>query len=620
MHSRFRKGAFLLALTPTAVLAQSPNDSPLEEVVITSSRIPMPLRDVGTAISVINAEEIRQRGFNSLADILRTQPSVGASNTGGAGGATALRIRGEEGFRTKVLVDGIDITDTSGTQFSPRMEQFLSAGIERVEILRGPQGLMYGADAGGIINITTTTPGDGLGGNLSAETGSFGTQEFAGSVGGDLGAVDFLVGAASFETDGFNARSTDTTLRDDDGYENNTLNGRLGWQATDALRLSVAARRTEGDNAYDNCFTVTSFAVSNACRDDFSQDAVRVAADWSGEAVTHQLAYSENRTEKDFFTEGLRSFGADGELGRLSYVGSWRARDGLRLVYGFDRERQAIDDGSFDRDRDQTGLFGELQARFGEAFTVTAGMRNDDNDDYGEHNSFRVSGAWVRPLAGGELKLRSAWGTGFRAPSLYEISYNRGPFAFPPAAGAVLEEETSEGIDVGAIWAGQGGEYLELTLFDQAVENQIFFDLVGFSGYLQEDGEASSRGAELVLDWPLFAGLTVAGNYTFNETESDSGEQRPRRPEHLGNLGLRYRGADDRLRLGAHLRLARGAVDTGGGALDDYEVVDINASFELWPGLTFFGRLENALDEDYREVPTYNTAERAAYAGLRYAF
>jgi len=133
-------------------------DNKLEEVIVTSSRIEMPLRQVGTSVSVITQQEIVQRGFNSLYDVLRSQPSVAVSNPGGAGNATSLRIRGEEGYRTLVLLDGIDISDTSAPQVGPRVEHLLSSGISRVEILRGPQGLMYGADAGGVINISTIAP------------------------------------------------------------------------------------------------------------------------------------------------------------------------------------------------------------------------------------------------------------------------------------------------------------------------------------------------------------------------------------------------------------------------------------------------------------------------------
>ena len=107
-------------------------DNPLEEIVVTSSRIPMPLREVGTSMSVLDDDALTRLGFNTLYDALRTQPAVSVSNTGGAGKAATLRIRGEEGYRTLVLLDGIDISDTSSPQVSPRMEQLMSAGIQRV--------------------------------------------------------------------------------------------------------------------------------------------------------------------------------------------------------------------------------------------------------------------------------------------------------------------------------------------------------------------------------------------------------------------------------------------------------------------------------------------------------
>ena len=161
----------LVLLCAAATAAGQPSESPLEEIIITSSRVAMPLRQVGTSVSIIDREEIQQRGYSSLYDILRSQPAIAASNTGGQGNATSVRIRGEEGYRTLVLIDDIDVSDTSGPQVGPRFEQLLSSGIQRVEILRGPQGLMYGADAGGVINITSLTPSEELGGQISAEGG-----------------------------------------------------------------------------------------------------------------------------------------------------------------------------------------------------------------------------------------------------------------------------------------------------------------------------------------------------------------------------------------------------------------------------------------------------------------
>lgn len=604
-----------LLIPSTQLVAQSV----LEETVVSSSRVEMPLRDVGTSVTVLTQDEIIQRGFLSLPDLLRTQPSIAATNNGGAGKATSLRVRGEESYRTLVVMDGIDISDSSSPQVSPRLEQLLTSGISRVEILRGPQGLSYGADAGGVINIRTATPDTGLGGGISVEQGRYDTQQLSGRIGGSFDSLDFLISGADFSTDGFNARDTDIDLVDDDGYENKTFHARAGWDVNDSLRLETVARQVEGDNAYDGCFN-SAFLPSNDCDDSFQQDSWRVSAVFTQERFSHELAYSDNTTEREFFAESSPFFAAKGGVERLSYIGQWRQSDSMSLVYGVDREEESIDDGSFDRSRGQTGIYGEYQGRLSESFTITAGARQDDNDDFGTYLSYRVSGAWVTDLAGGELKLKGAYGTGFRAPSLFEISYNNGPFAAPPASDTVLSEETSGGYDLGVAWASQNGAYLEVTWFDQEIDDLITFDVVSFSGYVQQSGRSDSQGLELIADLPIAMGFRLSGNYTYNETTTPEGDQRAFRPEHLANLGIAYQNPEGRLRLGINVRSSASAVDTLGIELDDYVLMDVNASFEVVTGLTVYGRLENALDEDYMEIPTYNTAGQAAYAGVRYEF
>ncbi|MFT6681844.1 TonB-dependent receptor, partial [Haliea salexigens] len=182
-------GAIALLFTLPAYTHAAP-PSQLEEIVVSSSRVAMPMREVATSISVVDAADIQRLGFANLQDILRTVPAVAVSNNGGAGKASSLRIRGEESFRTKVLIDGIDVSDTTTPQTGPRMEHLLSSGIQRVEILRGPQGLMYGADAGGIISISTQAPRSGLGGELSAEAGRYGTTQYSAHLGAGNELVD----------------------------------------------------------------------------------------------------------------------------------------------------------------------------------------------------------------------------------------------------------------------------------------------------------------------------------------------------------------------------------------------------------------------------------------------
>ena len=108
-------------------------ESYLEETVTVSSRIERPRREIGAAVATVSGEEIRSRGYASIMDALRTQTAVGVSNGGGPGKLSALRIRGEESYRTLIRIDGIDISDPSRTQVGPNVEHVLaSREIDRV--------------------------------------------------------------------------------------------------------------------------------------------------------------------------------------------------------------------------------------------------------------------------------------------------------------------------------------------------------------------------------------------------------------------------------------------------------------------------------------------------------
>ena len=593
----------------------------LEEIVISSSRVAMPLREVATSVSVISAEDIQRLGFASLQDILRTAPSVAVTNNGGAGKVSSLRIRGEEAYRTLLLIDGINVSDTTAPQFGPRLEHLLSSGVQRVEILRGPQGLMYGADAGGVINISTGTTQPGAGGQLAAEAGRYGTSQYSAEFHAGNAQLDGNLSLADFSTDGFNSRTSDTDPADDDGYDNRTLHARAGWNVSDQLRLELVGRDVDSDNEYDNCFTVDTFAPSNRCADSYQQQALRAAASFRGEQFQHELAYNRSETERQLFTAGLAGFGTEGDLTRVTYLGSYASGNNLQLVYGVDHETQSLNDGTFDTERDQTGYYLEYQGSVADQLFFTAGARYDDNEDFGSHDSYRVSTAYLLPaLDAGEVKFKAAWSTGFRAPSLYEIAYNKSFFASPPAAGSALQEERSEGYDLGVGWYDNSGLVLEAVYFRQQVKNEIYFDLESFSGYLQGSDNSDSSGVELMADLPLAVGLRLQGNYTYNDTETAAGGQRVYRPRHLANLGLQWHSLGEQLLLSLNLRASRDAREFDGSKLDDYDVFDVNLRYRFTPRLEVYGRVENLLDERYEEIPSYRSSERAAYTGVRYSF
>ncbi len=591
----------------------------LEEIVITSSRVPMPLREVATSISVVTREDIELRGFNSVANTLRYEPAISVTTSGGPGSPTELRIRGERGYRTKLFLDGIDLTDPSTPQAGPNFGNMLSGGIDRIEILRGPEGLAYGADAGGVINMYTAAPQSGLSGGVQAEGGRYGTQQYGGHISGGNEVADAVLLAEDYKTDGFNSLATDTILQDDDGYENTTLHGRAGWNIVDALRLEVVARSVEGKNDYDNCFLPT-FDRSDNCENEYDQDAGRVALIHDGEKFANTLSYNENTTERTFYTEGVNDFNFKGELQKLDYLGSWKDSEALTLIYGAELIKESIEDDSTDDDRDQEGYFVEYKGGFVDSIYVTAGARYTDNEDFGTKTTYRTGAVYLLQAGEGELKFKGTYGTGFRAPSLAEIAYNNGPFASPPAQGFELGAEESKGYDIGIGYFATSGWYVDAVYFDQKIDNEIFFDLVNFSGYLQEDGESASSGVELTTEVPVGNMVTLSGNYTYTDTQDFEGDQRLRTPENMANLGVLITPWDGRLQFSINYRISRDSAEEASGKVDDYQVLDLSVSYQVLEALQIYARVENATDEEYQEVPNFNTPGAAGYAGFRYRF
>ena len=604
--------ALIAAIIPLPVFAQESSSPKLEESVVTSSRIEQPLREVATSISVITREDLELKGYTSLADALRTQGSIGVSNQGGTGAVTSLRIRGEEGYRTLVMIDGVDMSDPTGVQVGPLVQNLTNTqDIERIEILRGPQGFLYGADAGGVINVITQTGSDGISGSASAETGADGTQNLRGNILGGNDTMDFSLSVTDAYTDGFNSRSDDTVLQDNDGAENTTLHFKGGWAMSPDLKATLVYRGIDAESEYDGCFG------SHDCLGITRQDTAKLGLDYSPGDFTHNVSYALTDVERDYFSDGALSYGTEGEKSQAEYVGSFAFSKDQKAVFGVAYQKDEITATGIEADQDQLGMFAEYQAGFTDALFITIGLRHDDNSDFGKYSSYRASAAYVHDLASGNtLKYRATYGTGFRAPSLSEVAYNAGPFGNDVS----LSEETSEGYDLGIDYVLASGTEVQLTYFDQKIDNEIYFDLLTYSGYLQDGATSSSSGIATAIDHPLTDRISLIANYTYNKTEQSTGDIRVRRPKHMMNFGLNLALLDDRLRFLANLRATRDAIDNGAIPLDDYEVIDLSANYDLAQGLEAFGRIENLTDEDYEEVTGYNTRGRSFYAGMRYRF
>ncbi len=581
-----------------------------EEMVVTAHRTPVPAYRIGSSVSVLNATDIEAKGQVNVADLLRSVPGVAVSRNGGLGKATSLRIRGEEGYRTVVYVDGVKISDPTGTQISPRLAHLMSGDIESIEVLRGPQGMMYGADAGGVVNITTKQPTEALEGGLNLEAGRYDTQRISGALRGKLDRLTYALSGSDFSTDGFNAMDNDTVLADDDGYDNRTYNARLGFQATDELRFDAIYRDVDAVNEYDSSFGTRDRVM------DFEQITKQLKATYEQASWSQQLSLSQNDVQRQLYEDGaLSPYGGKykGQIKQFEYMGALDVSALNSLSYGVDVQQQ--EDEVNNLDQDQKGVYLEWRGNFFNHWFYSAGVRHDHNDDFGDFVTYRLTTAYTQFLTdGASLKYRGSFGTGFRAPSLYELSYNMGTGLAP------LEQEESEGFDLGVEYRTANGHLVEVVYFNQEIDNAIDFDLVNYIGYLQEAGVSRSKGVELNTEWVLNNDWFVIANATYNDTSDSNGEQRARRPRNIFNIGVQGTLLGERLRLNADLRGSYGSVDNDGSALKDYETLNVSAGYQVTPNLEVYARGENVFSTDYQEIGHYNTSKAAVYGGVRVKF
>lgn len=633
MSSKLR----LLALSAACALCANPvsgvRADAAEPIIITATRTKAPLRQIGSSVSLLTKDDIEREGAAFAPDALRTLPGVTVSQNGGPGGVAAVRIRGEEAYRTLVLYDGIRISDAAAPQVATNLTAFPATEIGRIEIVRGPQSLLYGADAvGGVVQILSPDPAPGLAFQGSANAGSYQTRSAAGALLYGGAAWNASVLANYYKSDGFSAKEGDPDLADADGLEAASVHGKGHVELSPWLRLEAVGHYGRSDAEFDGASAFPPFFPADPDRLLKTRDTAARAelqakpAAWLETA----LSYAFSKSARDDLSSGLPFiFGSDfdGTRRRTSFISTATLGAGQSFVLGADAERLEASTDTFRGRSSGYGIYGEWQAGFGGKLFTTLGLRFDHGDRFGDHLSGRATAAYLFRLGEGETsKLHASYGTGFRAPSLFEQATNLSS-ALPP-----LHEEESRAFDIGfnqTFW----GEALNLdvTYFDQTIENEIRFDNVGFTGYFQSQGSSRSRGVEVFAvverrverSWLSSWRLQSAYTYTdamVHSPDPEDGLPRVRRPRHMSASALTLGFWRDRADLTFSVRTAARAEDGFREfrvPLDDYAVLGVNARWRVTPRVEFYATGVNIANEQYEEISGYATSDAALYVGLR---
>ena len=224
-------------LTTQAAYAQEG----LEEIVVTATRREQNLQDVPISIVAITGDNLAVRGLDTLEELSQGVPNIVATGGGGGTAGTAFSVRGIPNVGT--YVDGIWQIDSAGTL----VQEFVD--LDRIEVLRGPQGTTFGRDStGGAIRLFTRPPGEEFGGTLTATVGSLDRRDVKGVI--DVPLSDNVLTkwtAASLYRDGY--IQNQTTGDKDGGVDQSVFRGDILWTPSDTLSLRFNYLRN------DNVFT-----------------------------------------------------------------------------------------------------------------------------------------------------------------------------------------------------------------------------------------------------------------------------------------------------------------------------------------------------------------------------
>ncbi|MEJ2534778.1 MAG: TonB-dependent receptor [Gammaproteobacteria bacterium] len=638
--------AGLLSCPGLAVALDGEAPAELDDVLITAALEPLSVRDVASSVTVITREQIEQRQVKFLADLLRDVPGFNVSQSGGPGAQTQVRVRGAEANQLLVLIDGVRANDpASSDEF--QYAYALTADIERIEIVRGPQSAVWGSDAiGGVINIIRRSDArrSWLAGH--AEGGSFDTVDLSVS-GGWSGSPDLqLRGAvAHSDTDGINMSRGGGER---DGSTNTTADVGLDWNLGDAWRLSLSGQHVTAENDYDGTdFIVTGLPADSDFRTEVERNYLRGEARWEGADSDWSGSASVNWSDSDNrnFADGAFDSSTAVEVLDLRLRGSYllagaagrehRFTAGLdRIDTDFAQRGTATDFGDPNQDQsyDQTGYALEYVGRLAGGLTWNLSGRYDEFSDFDSIATGRIGAS--QPL-GEDWRLRASWGTGFKTPTFTE-RYGFFPDQF--VGNPDLKPEESRGWEVGVerFWA-DGAVRLDLAWFDQTLQDEIdgfVFDPETFLFTARNrDTDSRRKGLELVFDASPRNDLTLGASYTYTDaTESRSGGvdfREVRRPRHMASFNADWRFAADRGGLNLNVNYTGEQDDLFFDPatfvqevvrLDAYTVADLAASWKLTDALELVARVTNLTDADYEEVLGYARPGRAYYGGLRGRF
>ena len=585
----------------------------LDDIVVTTTQLPQKRSMSTSIIDVIDADEIREKGYQTLGEALSHQSGIDVTTNGGFGKVTSLFLRGMGTDRILVLLDGVPLNSPTSTDGQAFLEHITLDNVERIEILKGGGSAIWGSDASaGVINIITKNANkQGFHGSVGFSAASYDTQKGTLSLSYANDRYGALLNLSRYKSAGYSAKAPATA--EADGYDNTSATGKLFFNITKTQRLSLSYTHIKAFSEYDGSFS-TKGADDDTAHVDMRQDDYALAYDIRYGAWTHQLKFAHSRNKRaDFSTSayGDALINYKGTVNAFSLLSRYSYSAGV-LSFGAQKEKiegfqQFNSFTPLEKKFDNKALFALWQHRFngilGGETQIEASLRRDFFDTFDDATSYKL-GFLHRHGAIKGLESFANLYRNTKAPNAYQFAN--------ALSGTTLHPDTTDGFDVGLRYGGFSIDY-----FQNRIRDPLRYDFNHY-GYINADGKEKTAGIEASYK-QSFGSSFISANYTLlTRYEAPDGSDLPKRAKSLLDLDLgHYFDSGAMLDLQMHYV---GDRKEKGHQTGKYTLFDLHYTHHVD---TFFDvgvHLKNLFDKAYQTTYGYATPGRTVLIDFRKEF
>ncbi len=617
----------MIAMLTAAAPAAAQETKKVDPVVVTATTVETLAGQLGVALSVIPGEDFKTYQYSTIDDAFRNIPGVTVTQQGSYGKLSTLSIRGANANQVLILVDGVRVSSptlgqTDLSDISPDL-------IERIEVIRGGQSTLYGADAiGGVVNIITKKGTGPFAATLENMGGNYDTLRNRLSIGGTYKIFNYSLSGSHLESNG---------QFQNDNANINAVSGRIGVSLPFDSSLSFVYRYNKTDtgvpvkSVFPPPQPIVPIINPNAKQQTettvMSLEGKTRPVEW-WESRARISRYTNNQGFQDPVDPGFDfdvPFRSQVDVVRREaewlnsfFIGKWST---TTLGFGY-RHEEGDNKGVFRTARSVPSVMFEEQLRFLDRLFITGGFRIEDDSVFGQAKTGQGSVAFVIKETG--TRLRGSAGTGFRAPTFNDLF-------FPDFGNPALVPERSQTWDAGfdqSLWQNR----VRLTFtwfathFTDAITCCVVLPTAPFGGPVNA-GKARSKGVESSAEVDILPSLVASFTYTYTDTDNlQTNRPLARIPRHSGSAGLTWEPIP-RLSLFTQVYVVGSQFDSYGDVYNSgHTRVDAGGTYRLLDQLGWLQRLElvaraqNILNEQYAEVRGFPALGANFLIGLRAGF